>query len=361
MRTILLFAITCLILVSCGRKTKQPAHQAKIPDVTKTDYYYLHLKGNLNADAITMDLLKSGPYVFKGYYTLDNVGEPIMIWGRLDGDKIVLYENADRYEERFFTGKIDSLGTFKGIWRGKGTSYHFELKAGLENAFALDVLYASDSTDLFPGNPNTPRGEASSSIVWPAAGIDEETASFVRNVITNGKPMSSPMRYLRSKTDSFLTTYKVNERDLDTTDGIPATANWGADSDMKVVFNQYPLLVLESFSFEYTGGAHGNYGARYTVLDLEKKKVVKPEDILKPEYKEQLVTELNKAFRKVYKMDPEARLESMLLTPEIIPNDNFLLTDKGVGFSYTPYEIGPYALGQVTLFVPFKDIKPLLK
>lgn len=361
MRTILLFAITSLLLVSCGRKNQQAAQKVKIPDPTRTAYYYLHLKGNVGTDAITMDLVKSGPYLFKGYYTFDNAGEPIMVWGRTEGEKIVLYENTDRYEERFFSGKIDSLGTFKGIWRGKGTSYPFDLKAGLENAFAMDVLYASDSADLYPGNPNTPRAEASKSIVWPAEGADEETAAFVDTCITRGRAITSPMRYLRKGLDSFLTTYKVNEKDLDTTEGIPATANWSTDADMKIVFNQYPLLVLEYFNFEYTGGAHGNYGAQYLVLDLKKKKVVKPADILKPAYKDKLVPELEKAFRKIYKLEEGARLESMLLTPEIVPNDNFLLTDKGVGFSYTPYEIGPYALGQVTLFVPFKNIKQLLK
>jgi hypothetical protein len=361
MRTILLFAITCCVLVSCGKKTKQAAQTAKIPDPTKTAFYYLHLKGTIGTEPITMDLVKSGPWIFRGYYTYDKIGEPILIWGSPDGEKIFLYENTDRDEERLFSGKLDSLGGFKGIWRGKGTHYDFDLKPSPENTVSLDVLYASDSINLYPGNPNTPTGQATNSIVWPAAGTDEATAAFIRNSITGGKPIADARRYMLRDIDSFLVTYKVNERDLDTSEGIPATANWAADADMKIVWNQYPLLVLEYFSYEFTGGAHGNYGAHYQVLDLEKKKILRPEDFLKPGYKTALVPELEKSFRKIYKMEDGESIETMLLTKEIIPNDNFLVTDKGIGFSYSPYEIGPYALGQVTLFVPFKNIKAVLR
>jgi hypothetical protein len=349
------------MLVSCGTKTKQAAQTAKAPDPTKTPFYYLHLQGKIGDESITMDLIKAGPWVFRGYYTFDNAGEPIMVWGTPEDEKIILYENTDRNEERLFSGKLDSLGGFKGTWRGKGTSFPFELKSSLENAVSLDVLYASDSVSLFPGNPNTPVGQASNSIVWPAAGNDEEITDFVRSCITGGRPITDPAKFQRKSIDSFLATYKVNEKDLDTTGGIPATASWGADRDMKVVWNKYPLLVLEYFSYDFTGGAHGNYGARYQVLDLEKKKVLKPEDILKPAYKEALIPELGKAFRKIYNVEDGERLETMLLVKEIVPNDNFLITDKGVAFSYTPYEIGPYAMGQVTLFVPYKNIKKLLK
>src|SRR6187402_3338778 len=123
MRT-LLFAITCCILVSCGRQAKHHT-PVTVPNLTTTPYYYLHLKGTIGDQPVTMDLLKSGPWMFKGFYSYDKIGEPIMIWGSPDESRIVLNENTDRNEERFFTGHLDSIGNFKGIWRGKGTSYPF--------------------------------------------------------------------------------------------------------------------------------------------------------------------------------------------------------------------------------------------
>ena len=360
MRTILI-AITCCILVSCGNKHKQTT-AVPVPNLTTTPYYYIQLKGTLGDKPITMQLIKTGTWVFKGYYSFDKEGEPITIWGSPnDNGKIVINENTDPKEERFFTGQLDSIGNFKGIWRGKGTSYPFTLKADFSDAIGLDVYFASDSVKLLPGNPGSPTGEASNILLWPSASTDEATADFIRKAVTDGKSIQNVHQYVKRDVDSFLLSYKTSANYLDTTDGIPASANWSAEADMKVVWNHYPLLVFEYFSYEFTGGAHGNYGAHFQVLDLEQKKILKPADVFKPEYKTVLVPELEKSFRKVFKMDEEASLDNMLLQKEIKPNDNFFITDKGVSFSYTPYEIGPYALGQVTLFVPFDRIRSVLK
>ncbi|WP_089781823.1 DUF3298 and DUF4163 domain-containing protein [Chitinophaga sp. YR573] len=360
MRTIL-FAITCCVFMSCGRQAKHH-NSVTLPNFTTTPYYYVHLKGKLGDQAVTMDLVKSGPWMYKGFYTYDGIGEPITIWGSPNNNgKIVLNENTDRDDERYFTGQLDSTGTFKGIWRGNKTSHPFTLKPDFDDATGLDVYYAADSVKLLPDNPATPIGEASNCILWPTASMEEPVADFMRKSFADGKQVDNVRQYIKRDIDSFLLTYKTGAADMDTTGGIPATANWSADADMKVVWNHYPILSVEYFSYEYTGGAHGNYGAYYQVLDLEKKKILKPEDIFKPEYKTALIPELAKSFRKAFKMGEDDSIEGMLLQKNIKPNNNFYLTDKGVAFSYTPYEIGPYALGQVTLFIPFKDIKSLLK
>ncbi len=97
------------------------------------------------------------------------------------------------------------------------------------------------------------------------------------------------------------------------------------------------------------------------MLDLEKQKVLKVDDIFKGDYKPVLSRQLEQSFRKTYKMQEGDAVKDMLLVEEITPNNNFILTNKGVMFSYTPYEIGPYALGQVNLFIPYEQIKEVLK
>jgi hypothetical protein len=311
---------------------------------------------------ITMELIKANPNVYRGYYQYDDIGEPIVIWGNPNTNKqLVLNESTDEKEERFFIGTFDSAGNYTGKWRGKGTAYDFVLKPDMTDAVPLNVYYGDDSTLLLPGHPNSPLAVATNSVVWPAPGVDDSTAAFIRKCITGSATIDNPVRYLRKDIDSFLTTYKATETDLDTSEGIPASASWSADADMKVVYNHYPYLVLESFSYEFTGGAHGNYGAIYQVLDLEKRKIVTPDDLFKPGYKEAFGPFLERAYRKMFKMEEDESLKDQLLVDVIPVNNNFLLTDKGVGFSYTPYEIGPYVLGQVTLFIPFRDIKSYLK
>jgi hypothetical protein len=43
------------------------------------------------------------------------------------------------------------------------------------------------------------------------------------------------------------------------------------------------------------------------------------------------------------------------------PNDNFFVTKGGVGFHFNIYEITPYAVGSFDAFIPFNELKGLLK
>ena len=50
-----------------------------------------------------------------------------------------------------------------------------------------------------------------------------------------------------------------------------------------------------------------------------------------------------------------------LLTTDMFPSDNFVLTDGGITFIYNPYEIAPYEVGSTELHIENKEIKNLLK
>lgn len=361
MRTILLITISAILLISCGdRHPKQAA--ASLPDFKTTPYFYVQLKGTLAGKNITMELTKANPAMYRGYYSYEETGEPIAIWGNLDQNKmLVLYESTDEKEERFFTGLLDSAGVYKGKWRGKGTTYEYTLVPDMKETTPLSVYYGEDSAKLLPGNPASPVAVATNAIIWPAPTLDEETKAFIRSTVTGNPSLDNPVRYLRRDIDSFLVTYKMTEKDIDTTQEIPATASWSADADMRVVYNHYPYLSIESFTYEYTGGAHGNYGSIYKVLDLKNKKVLTTEDLFKPGYKEALPALLEKAYRRVFWVSEENTLKDQLLVDQIPANENFFITEKGIGFCYTPYEIGPYAMGQITLFLPFTELKAYLK
>jgi hypothetical protein len=96
--------------------------------------------------------------------------------------------------------------------------------------------------------------------------------------------------------------------------------------------------------------------------DLQKNKILKLEDVFEGDYKMALRAQLENAYRKAYKVPNHVKLpEGYLLTDHIDPTDNFILTDKGILFGYSPYEIAAYAMGQVNLFVPFEEIKSIVQ
>ncbi|WP_158642548.1 DUF3298 and DUF4163 domain-containing protein [Chitinophaga japonensis] len=372
MNKYLLFLLLAAGFAACQPGSKEQkddkgADSTAIPgQATASPYYYLRLKGTVGEQPVTMHLVKTGPSIFRGYYCYDKVGAPIDIWGSPEYEQqVTLYENSRGDDEITFKGKLDPETGFSGTWRGGGTSYPFTLKPDFDGAIRLDVFYARDSTPLLPGREQSPTGTATNSILWPAAANNERMADFIKSAIVNGNSTPAPQQFVKRNIDSFLTAYKGSIAGMDTSglndETMNASWNWTSDADMKVVWNQYPLLVLEYAGYEFTGGAHGNGGASYQVLDLDRQKVLKVADVFKGNYKTALTRELGLAFRKAYRMPNGESLQQMLMVDKIEPNDNFILTNKGVVFSYTPYEIGAYALGQISLFVPYERIREVLK
>jgi hypothetical protein len=49
-----------------------------------------------------------------------------------------------------------------------------------------------------------------------------------------------------------------------------------------------------------------------------------------------------------------------LFENKIDTTDNFYITQNGIGFVYMPYEIGPYAMGEIEIFIPFFELTEYL-
>ncbi len=199
-------------------------------------------------------------------------------------------------------------------------------------------------------------------MIWPSGGAEAEVIAFLRKAMQPGlKPGGMPVQALKSGVLAYLSEYQDNGKVSDSSDlayGTPASWNWESHSAESVVWNKYPLLVIGKMEYDYSGGAHGNYGTSFDTYDLAAKKKVAVPDVFKPGYKRVVGAALEKAFRKQFRVPAGTSLDKgFLFQPHIDPNDNFYLTDKGVVFSYVPYEIAAYAVGQITLFVPWSDIR----
>ena len=70
---------------------------------------------------------------------------------------------------------------------------------------------------------------------------------------------------------------------------------------------------------------------------------------------------LEKKFRAMNNVKKEEKLSEYLFNDSINPNDNFSLTSKGIRFNYNPYEIAASAFGEISLYIPFKELSSCLK
>jgi len=371
---LLLLAAT-IGLFSCGqnsnKKNGDSSNVATESIALATDpYFSKHLKGTVADAAVTMELLKSGSKEYAGWYSYDKINQPIKIWGSVDSTgNLVLHEDDAGEVPQYFEGKVDDQGTFEGTWHGDNKSFPFRLTVTKEDStISFAVTVAADSVLLVPGwKEKSPIGRVSATVLWPAAGADAATLNFLRDSITSldcKQVYTDPAQYAQQYVDSFKASYVMMN---DTTglssmisEGMGMSYNWDQQTKMLVAWNSYPYLALERFIYAFTGGAHGNHSSRYQMFDLAKKKELEVTDVFKPGFEATLGNALAKAVRTKYKLKDNEPLQSVLFENKIEPNDNFFFTNRGVLFSYAPYEIAAYANGQITLFVPFSEIKDVV-
>ncbi|HTD93011.1 MAG TPA: DUF3298 domain-containing protein, partial [Chitinophagaceae bacterium] len=133
------------------------------------------------------------------------------------------------------------------------------------------------------------------------------------------------------------------------------------DQNVLILYRSMGLLTLASTNYSYTGGAHGNYGTAYFSIDLGSRKEIKLADVITAAGKKPLAGLIEKFFRRDFKLSASQPLsEAGLFGDKIEPTENFFLTGKGIGFGYQPYEIGPYAMGEIVVFIPFTELVGLL-
>ncbi len=58
---------------------------------------------------------------------------------------------------------------------------------------------------------------------------------------------------------------------------------------------------------------------------------------------------------------PDSLLTSGFFTIEdIVPNNNFWLSNDGIHYSYNQYEIAPYSMGVIDVVVPFSELEDII-
>lgn len=115
------------------------------------------------------------------------------------------------------------------------------------------------------------------------------------------------------------------------------------------------VVVLCSDFYMYGGGAHGMDVTRFINYSLSENRPLTLSDLVdidKPQVKEALQKELTALFNKKYEAE-WGDLREFRDTDLLPVSDDFYLTDKGVAFVYQQYGVGPYAIGQPALEVPY--------
>ena len=123
------------------------------------------------------------------------------------------------------------------------------------------------------------------------------------------------------------------------------------------------ISVLKHLAEYYAGAVDGNYGTGFYNIDRRTKTLLRESDYFVEDYAAQLTKILQRRLLIGYKVKTLEELEEKegISAMDLTPNDNCSIGPKGLTYIYNPYEIAPYAVGQVTIFVPYEDLQPILR
>jgi hypothetical protein len=135
------------------------------------------------------------------------------------------------------------------------------------------------------------------------------------------------------------------------------------DSHANVLLQDSSITTLELGGYSYQGGAHGASFTGFINWNTKANKSVTLDDLFTPGYPDKLKTIAEGIFRKDEKLSDTSSLarDYFFKDNKFALNDNFSVTPIGLKFLYNQYEIKPYAAGQTELFIPYTQLKSLLR
>jgi Protein of unknown function (DUF3298) len=120
----------------------------------------------------------------------------------------------------------------------------------------------------------------------------------------------------------------------------------------------------ESFEFtfyEYSGGAHPNHASIFRSYKKGNAKALIYSDLFKGGKETEMLLILERHLRQQYQLDPNQPLSQILFDDTLTLTDNIAVVGDGISFLYNPYEIAAYAVGSIEIWIPFADLKDILK
>ncbi|ADY51490.1 hypothetical protein Pedsa_0918 [Pseudopedobacter saltans DSM 12145] len=183
-----------------------------------------------------------------------------------------------------------------------------------------------------------------------------ELQKFVNQIITNDIANRGNLK-LETLADSFINDFMKFKKDYP-----ESVAGYQWIQTLKVDDNRSKLITFTHDNYSFTGGAHGLGTISYFNYSKEQNRALKLDDLIKQGQYNNLVKVGEEIFRKDEKLSPEQSLEENYFFENGqfgLPN-NFLITDKGLLFTYNPYEIKAYAYGTTDLLIPYDRMKEII-
>jgi len=329
--------------------------------------WYKHFTGTIGDDINVTLNLNSNNNSLTGTYFYHTVGSLLNISGIIEENgKFNLQEtNAKGDVTGEFNGTITG-SEIVGTWTNADKSKQMEFKAAENYTEAIQfTAYRTEKEQKMAVetvSEETPAAKFLMHILLPSENNTKARTAWTTLFYNSAANSSNEVEgYMQKEMENYFAEYTAMGGEYDVEMG-DLMYNWEREENDFIVFNDKNIVCLENFYYEFSGGAHGNYGASLFVYDAQNAKFLKLEDIFKTGYETTLSKAITESAKKLYDIAPNGSLtEAGIYDETIQPNENFYIDYKGITFVYNPYEIGPYAMGEARVYVSFKNLKDILK
>lgn len=366
MKSVLIIA--CLLLTTINISFAESSSSGKI--------FYKRFEGTVDKLPIVMNLTIIDDAVLGNYY-YKKYGIPIEFNydcsyknGKLT---LVEYSTGNIYDTNDTTGIMElsfsSDSTLTGFWINPKNNKKLEcnmLETYPENSAKIEMKKLTRSQ----GEITDTTAHAVKSEFFPNFSNLSETiqnkilASLAKELGISDFKGKDLEGYIDIQMRKYLEDYNLEIADILPDTSIPAfIKSWQSEQKITVYFNSNNILSFEIFNYSYSGGAHGNYNTNYINFDLTTGEKISWDNFIDNKNKTVLDSIAKKIIWQRFKIknDKEQAENFWFANNQFKLNDNSAITSGGLKFLFNPYEVAAYAVGQIKVFIPFKDIKNVLK
>ncbi len=243
----------------------------------------------------------------------------------------------------------------------------FQLKVSNEKTFTpFGYFYAVGSAKLPPQLKNESQFEYASSAIWPIDNnnISQAYKSEIKQQVGIKTPVTEIGKWLSDEKNKQMNGWKKEYSKLSPKEASEMGMSLSAQHEDRVLvmYENEKNITLAHYSYGYSGGAHGSFATTLSSFSKLSGKKLKLADVVNAAGIQILPKILDQVARVQYGVKNTKPLDQNgFLVNKIMPNENFYLTENGLGFIYAPYAIKSFADGEVNLLVPFTVLKSYLQ
>lgn len=242
------------------------------------------------------------------------------------------------------------------------------------NELRFDTIAVSERYHL-ENDTISPFCDITVRFIYPLSGQGERSDSLIRFFISNMfgvsyeniAPADAVMAYLKHYNESYrfdAQTYRENVSDHPETEQPPgAFYSYHEHLSDTIVYNQNGLLSFQVKRSNYKEGAPAYDSYRNYVLDLRTCRRITENDIFQAGYDTALQNLFVLSLLEQNQVKTMYELEDLGFfgLDEMMPNNNFLLDEKGFTYIFNRGEYSAYPLDAPKVFIPYSAIRSLLK